>query len=406
MSPRLSRLRKCLGGAIMAAAGAVLALPALAANNMGLDTIPLTIRNNTASGKNVHVSITGMIGNTWYVVTDKQGNVARATHSPTPRSFAVNIGQATKVNMQLPQLVGMRIYVSLDKPLMVNTSPDGVPGAPAGWVRTDPNFNTVFDWAEFTWVKDGPSTLGGNLTQVDMVGMAMRIDLTGLDSDLKTVVTKKAGFAVTANTSMRQELFSALIKAGTPWNRLVMRDAAGKPIRVISPYHGMEMGWFPRAQFQSYINQVYLQYATTPLKGTSEGVTFTGKTVGRDLVFTDPRTKGTFRFPRPDSFNAYIGNFVPDPLPSDPVLERRGRAIGALLQGGFMRTNLLTSSDLNSCRKAQFYKSEPVNLYASTLHALAIGGKAYAFGYDDTCEQSSYIGVHNPQSLVLTLGPL
>ena len=405
MSTRLSRLRTRLGGALLAAA-ALLAPPALAANNLGLETLPLTIKNNTASGKNVYVSITGMVNGNWYTVTDAKGNVARSTYSPTPRAFALNIGKAAKMDMQLPQLVGMRIYVSLDKPLLVNTSPDGVPGAPAGWVPNDPNFNTIFDWAEFTWVKDGLSSLGGNLTQVDMVGMAMRIDLAGLDSDLKTPVTKSVGFAVNPNTSMRRDYFSALLKAGAPWSRLVMRDAAGKPIRVIAPYHGMEMGWFPRGQLQSYINQAYIQYATKTLRGTSEGVTFTGRAVGRDLVFTDPKTKGTFRFPRPDSFNAYIGNFVPSPLPTDPVLERRGRAIGALLQGAYMRTTLLTSDDLNACRKAQFYKSEPVNIYASALHALAIGGKAYAFGYDDTCEQSSYIGVHAPKSLVLTLGPL
>ncbi|WP_454916082.1 beta-1,3-glucanase family protein [Xanthobacter sediminis] len=395
-----------LASVFVAAAGLLLAAPALAANNMGLETIPLTINNNTGSGKNIQVSITGMIGNTWYTVTDKQGNVARSTYSAAPKSFAVNIGKATKVSMKLPQLVGMRIYVSVDKPLKVNTSRDGVPGAPAGWVPNDPNFNTIFDWAEFTWVKDGLSTLGGNLTQVDMVGLAMRIDLTGLDSDLKTVVTKKAGFAVAAKTTARQTFFNTLLKAGAPWNALVMRDSARKPIRVISPYHGMEMGWFPRSQLQSYINQVYQRYATKTLSGTTEGVTFTGKTVGTTLVFTQPKTGASFRFPKPDSFKAYTGNFVPTPLPSDPVLERRGRAIGALLQGAFMRSTLLANTNLNACKKAQFYKNAPVNVYASTLHTLAIGGKAYAFGYDDTCEQSSYIGVHKPRSLVLTLGPL
>jgi hypothetical protein len=54
----------------------------------------------------------------------------------------------------------------------------------------------------------------------------------------------------------------------------------------------------------------------------------------------------------------------------------------------------------------QYYAHEPINMYAATLHKHAILQKAYAFGYDDVCEQSSVGITKNPKRLVLTVHPL
>ena len=121
-------------------------------------------------------------------------------------------------------------------------------------------------------------------------------------------------------------------------------------------------------------------------------------------VLFDPAT--TFSFPKPTSQQAYEGAILPVPIPGDVLVEQQARAIGALLQGAFMRTTLAKDGDLDACKKKQFYKNKPVNEYAKAIHKPAIKKLAYAFGFDDTCSQSSYIGVHNPTSMLIKILPL
>jgi len=45
-------------------------------------------------------------------------------------------------------------------------------------------------------------------------------------------------------------------------------------------------------------------------------------------------------------------------------------------------------------------------MYAAVLHKHAIQQKAYAFGYDDLCEQSSVGITKNPMKLVFAVHPL
>lgn len=383
--------------------------PLHGANNAGLQTTRLTINNNTQSGKDLYISIVGEIGSTWYSVTDLQGDVAPSTYSPKPVELAIDLGTAPKVEMKMPQLIGMRIYFSVGKPLYVNTAADGTPGAPAGWVPGDTNFNTVFDWAELTWVIDpnsGLSALGGNVTQVDMFGLAMKIAFSGLAGDLKTPVTYSSGFDAAAGTSQRKQIFTDIAKAGAPWKALIMRDPDNKILRVISPYHGIENHLVPADQLQPYINRVFAHYKKGGLSGQSEGVTFTGRTSGTELVFTDTQSGETFQFPQPTTYSTYTGAFAPVPVPGDPILARRALAIGALLQGAFMRSDLVTDANLNACATKEFYQRTPVDQYARIIHKYALDHLAYAFGFDDTCSQSSYIGVYTPKSVAITIGPL
>jgi len=61
-----------------------------------------------------------------------------------------------------------------------------------------------------------------------------------------------------------------------------------------------------------------------------------------------------------------------------------------------VRTDVLGSNSLDACVVGQFYVQSPVQKYAQLFHQLSIGNLAYAFGYDDTCEQSSFITVDDP----------
>jgi hypothetical protein len=98
----------------------------------------------------------------------------------------------------------------------------------------------------------------------------------------------------------------------------------------------------------------------------------------------------------------------PEPLSADAA--QIARDLGA----GFLRSTLgqRVVNDINLDRLplcegiGQYYIHEPINMYAAILHKHAILQKAYAFGYDDVCEQSSVGITKNPTELVLTVHPL
>jgi hypothetical protein len=373
-------------------------------SNVSLPTIPFKLKNKSKLKKDLYVYIVGMTGSTWVHVTNASGAYEAFTEQTTPVPFGFNVGKDKKVNLVLPQLQAMRIYFSFGKPLMLTVSPANVPGVPAGWSSGDPNYKTIFDWTEFTWVPDGAnSTLGGNATQVDMFGFATQIRLAGVEGDFTTPVVKKSGFR---KANSRLKIFEDLYAAKRPWKKLIVGKKK-KPLRVIAPYHGMISGVFPANQLQKYINKVWSKYETKTMTAAPQNVPYTGKVVNGLLVFTqDGNPSVSFSFPKPTSQQAYEGAILPDPIPSDTLVEQQARAIGALLQGAFMRTTLAKNGDLDACKRKQFYKNKPVNEYAKAIHKPAIKKLAYAFGFDDTCSQSSYIGVHNPTSILIKILPL
>ena len=411
------QITKAVSVALAALAAAALApaatRPALAQqvapqNNLGLRTIPFRIVNRTNHPGRLFVYITGLVpkqANRAYFVSDTAGNLSIVPQSATPRSLALDLGTSGVVNLRLPQLTAMRIYFSLAKPVLVTATAQGAPpSTPAGWVSTDPNYRTIFDWAEFTWVDDPPatlsnSTIGGNATQVDMFGIPMLIALRGHDDD-GNLVTRTSGFS---DIAARQKIITGLINAGRPWNRLVLGGSA-RPLRAIAPYHGMDAGLFPQNQLQQYINQVFQKYASdsNALVGQTQNRTYRGRVSGSQLVFREAGGSETFRFQKPDSRAAYQNNIPPIPNPLTPEGDR-ARAIGALLGGAFMRTVLLVNNNLNACRKAQFYRDQPVNVYAELFHRFGLRGLAYSFGFDDTCDQSSFVQAHDPVALTITL---
>jgi len=233
-----------------------------------------------------------------------------------------------------------------------------------------------------------------------MFGLAMQIILKGKDGG-KTV-TQRAGFK---DPEARAKIFAALNDAGAPWKRLTIGNR-----RIIAPYHGISLNLFPKKQLDAYINAVWAKYGTEKLKATTEGLNYTGQVIKGRLVFKENGGSETFSFAKPTTSEAYENGLTPDPNPPGPGPGARARAIAAILSASFMRTTLLVNRNLiderTACKVRQFYTHEPVNLYAKALHAFSIGKLAYAFGFDDTCQQSSYVQVSDPELLQIVIQPL
>lgn len=372
--------------------------------------IPLNIINNSGRNQNLFVYIKGVLNGQAVHVSDLNGNVSTFTPTSTPKSFALNLGRANRTALRLPQIQGARIYLSFGKPVVVPVGPNGFPDEPNGWSTASPNFNTIFDWIEYTWnpEPDGNSTLGGNTTQVDMFGFPMEFRVSGLRNDYKTPVMMRSGFPANSPRT-RKDIIAAIADAGRPWSRLIIRP--NNPLRVIAPNHGIMEGRFPKNQLQTYINQTFVKYHNANMvvqaaNQQSQLKKFTGRVTQGALIFTQNDDPGrSFRFPRPDSLTVYAGAITPVPPPSDPFALGQALHIGAMMQGAFLRSTIMVHPNLDACRRGQFYRNAPVNMYAKVFHQFGIGKRAYAFGFDDTCDDSSVVIPKNPKAASIFILP-
>jgi hypothetical protein len=291
------------------------------------------------------------------------------------------------------------MYVSLGAPLKVNVSSSGVPGSPPGWVASDPNYNTLFDWVEFTFDSTG---WNGNTTAVDMYGLPLQIALNG-SSGTQTVGTLPGGRSTVLNG----------LESTPGWSGTVITGpAAGLgttlALRAIAPFHAIDNGTFDAHYLDAYISSVWTKYTTQTLTmNTSAWGTYTGQVANGMLTFTQPgQTPISFAEPSTYDVFANSGTLAADPCggaPSTACLVQ-GQMADAL-SGAWNRTTLGVDSTIPACSSSEFYSTAPTNEYAKEIHANSVRGLAYGFGFDDSCDYSSFIADRAPTSVTVTIEP-
>jgi Beta-1,3-glucanase len=418
-----------------------LPISAFAQDNAGLPTIPLDIVNSFGSSGDLYVLIYGQIDKNskgipvgaFVYVTDTAGDVAITPAIPgnAARSLSLNGGTGTPVDLTLPKLAAVRIYYSIGAPLLVHTGNIEGGGIVTPTVQnpSDPNFNTIFDFTELTWVPqtvDGhpeiTTNLGLNVTEVDAFGLPQQFTIEGTDpATLKPNTALTGGFL---STVKRATLLATLKGFGTPWDGLIVGTAGTQPARALAPNLAIQGGFFPGDQLDDYINKVFTTYmASPPLTATvsaalnmscpSVTYNFTGATAGGELVFSDAKKGGPiFSLIKWSTLDAYAGSFQFGAVVPTNTCDRPDKiaalAVEADLQAALMRTTLLVHPDLTNdpahCPSpTAYYTNAPVNMYAQLWHQNGINGKAYAFGFDDVCSQSSFQLIFNPTKLTVAL---
>jgi Beta-1,3-glucanase len=413
-------------------------------NNRGLETIPFQIVDQSGLNSPLYIWIQGIIPDkepTEYVyVNDLEGNLADIPKSSAKTSLSILLPAKDKT-IALPRLVSLRVYLSFSEELFTTTTADGIPDSPSGWLPDNPiqggNYKILFDFFELTWTRDDLTTtsFGANLSQLDFFGLPLQLDNYGYKPDLKTEEHLKTGFEGNARSKIFKAFKDLRIKdLSEPWSNLVLPDLnpafPGIPLRIFSPYHGMELNLFPTNQLETYIDRVWTYYTKKNLRVTVNGREYTG------FVHSDGPNKDLFVFEPPTgsglppakimnpnknsrvdfisgSKDAYECQIQVDVVPPEP-LSRDASEIARDFGAGFMRSTLgvgvVNGVDLDTLpacdQVGQFYKHEPINMYAAILHENAILQNAYAFGYDDVCEQSSVGITKNPTKLVLTVHPI
>jgi hypothetical protein len=376
------------------------AMPSAAAPSLPAGTIALNIANASAY-KNAYIYIVGLgTDGNWYRVTSS-GTLAEVEASDAVGGYANYSIQvpASGLSMPLPQLSGARMYVSLGAPLKIAVSSSGVPYSPPGWVSSDPNYDVLFDWVEFTFDATG---WNGNTTAVDMFGLPLQIALKG-SSGTQTVGTLPRGRSAVMN-----ELQSTSGWSGTVVTGPAQGLGTTLPLRAIAPFHAIDNGTFDAHYLDAYIASVWSRYASQPLTmNTSAWGTYTGQVIDGALQFTQPG-QTTIAFAEPSTYDVFAnsGTLSAQACGGAPAISClvQGQMANAL-SGAWNRSTLDIDSTIPACTSSEFYTTTPTNDYAKDIHANSVRGLAYGFGFDDSCDYSSFIADRAPTSVTITIEP-
>lgn len=350
--------------------------------------LPLTVVNGTGRYANgsVFVYILGVdaTGTQGHATAD--GSFVPCTLSDNGSGgysdYAIPPAASGGTTINLPKMSG-RIYFSLGDRLRVKVVVDGngrpALQYPAGWVSSDPNYQIMHDWIEFTYNDAG---MFCNTTMVDMFSVPLAIRLAGSR-------TQTTGTLVDGG---RDKIFAALA-ARPEFARLIVGDR----LRVIAPGHGIDGGLFPADYYASSIESVWNKYRQTGLTVQTDAGTYTGTVAGDRLTFS-----GGSRTPAPIAKPSTRDVFFCDgalAAPNDGVTG----PVAAILGAAFNRSTLLSDTVQPVTDAARFYQDPVTNHYAAAMHAASQDGHAYGFAFDDVAGFASYIQDNAPTSMTVTL---
>ncbi len=351
-----------------------------------LATLPLSIVNSTGQYANgsIWVYIVGNDASGRQVYSRGDG-VARPialsdNGSDGFTDYSIPLGGGSSTSLSLPNMSG-RVYFALGQKLKFRVVSTGGSNVglqyPAGWVSSDPNYNILHDFLEFTFNGSG---MFCNTTMVDQFSVPLSIQLHGSQNQT-TGSIPAGGRAAIFNAISAQSGFSSLLLSNQ--------------LRVIAPGHGIEAGLFSSSYFDGYTNDVWNHYASNDLHVNVNGTTYTGRVSGGTLNFDG----GVRAFAKPTTLDIFYcnGALLADAPPSGPV--------AAILGAAFNRSTLLSNSNQPATSASTFYQTAVTNHYARIIHAHTSNGQAYGFPFDDVAGFASYIQDTAPTSATLTLTP-
>ena len=292
-------------------------------------------------------------------------------------------------SIAFPYLSG-RVWFSIGAPLkflVQANSSDQVTGItqPSGWAPSDPNYDTLFDWIEYTYF----GSANVNTTMVDMFGIPLEIQVAS------TSGTQSAGQLVKHG---RTKIFSQ-IAGMKDFSNLIVGTKNMPDLRVIAPGHGIENNVFPSTYLDDAILAAWQHFTSHNLTVTTGYGTATGRVQGSSaspMIFT--RNGGTVAtIDLPTTLQTFEC--------SGPLAQGNNEAgaIGDVLAAALNRSLLPKYVNQPYCEKGKFYQASATNSYSKTMHANTKDYNCYGFAFDDQCGYSSDIGAADMTELTVTL---
>jgi hypothetical protein len=376
---------------------------AVAPYNAG--TFPVDFVNNSPydSGQ-IYVTVLGQTSKDHWAWVDQTGTTHGINHDDANApghlvkdgvnyaNMSYTIDQAGNLRMP-PDLQGARIYVSIGQPLYIAISPDNT-----GWTVpdpvgvTNPNYDTVYDWFEFTY-QYGGVPFGGNTTQVDQFGLPLSFTLV------------QGSFSATRGTAVTRNQVVTTYQNSVPaeFKQLVISDGQGNPLRIASPRSTQPGGL--AHYLDEPVDDFWTKYASQTFTFTSPG-TYTVK--GR--VNANNQFVYTVTALNPDGVS---GSYVMDKPTTAQVFAGDGPFVGTHEQGAFLaqldaafNRGVAASPDQWGNVAAYYPADTKYNFYAQVFHELGLDGKSYGFPYDDVNSQSSVLILNNslpPDDVTITI---
>jgi hypothetical protein len=306
-------------------------------------------------------------------------------------NMSFTLAQAQNLTIP-PTLQAARMYISEGQPLYIRISPDN-----SGWAGpdpmnpSDPNYNTAFDWYEMTY-SDGHTAFGGNTTQVDQFGLPIKVTLTQTSS----------GYSQTRGITLtRAQVFAKYVQSvPAAFQALVVKDAAGKPLRIVSPRTstpGALATWMDQP-----VNNFWTTYTNKTFTYNGPGYTVSGR-VNTSGLFAYTVTSGgvstAYTMRKPTTAQVFANN---------------GPFVGTGIQGAFLaqlaaafNRGVASTPTLWNNVAAYYPAGTHWNAYAKFFHDIGVDNRAYGFPYDDVNGQSSVQILGNaqpPTRLTISIG--
>ncbi|KAF2863099.1 glycoside hydrolase family 64 protein [Piedraia hortae CBS 480.64] len=314
--------------------------------------------------------------------------------SPLTEDCAISLGKpGNVVNVNIPQIAGGRIWLSTG-PLTFLLNPGPALVEPSVLNPSDLNAQVDFGFCEFTLNSD---QLYANLSYVDFTPrLPIAIALEQQSGQKQEVL----GMAPDGIDKLAEGLRAQSQKDGKPWDKLIIPDSQGRPLRVLNATHADAVGASFAGYYEPYVEEVWKYYSTkTFTLDTQAGPgVLTGSVKGADMTIGDES------FCKPSTLDILGCNSGPFTTGSNPTRN----AIIPRLAAAFHRTALL-ETNVHPSHHETFYMRDPTNHYGRVLHEINLDHKGYAFAYDDVqpedgTDQSGKVNAGDPKVFIVTVG--
>lgn len=335
-------------------------------------------------------------------------------------------------SIPLPFIQSGRIRLSIKQPLYFYINPGGSLADPIKSTSpTDANYQTVFDFMEFTYYSTGAGArIYANASRVDEYAISMGFELNSLQGTKGTV--QRAGELMNHKDIIQafqnfnkpadynncyRPFFQDIVNPGG------MTDASGKQIFTQTAVY---------TQFQTYIDNIWQTYKSRDLvlilgsnvNSTDSNLIIRGRVDGNNVFnFTQTQTvngstvvkKGTLPI-KPTTSDVLGGNAGTQAFNNSPLDGTPGHELDNTMRVAFVaalnRHSIFTDAAVGQIQYpedvSRFYKTDPYNYYAAFWHSpgISYNNLQYAFSYDDVANQSSTIVGDNPAYCTLYFGPV
>ncbi|KAH8597575.1 hypothetical protein B0O99DRAFT_650923 [Bisporella sp. PMI_857] len=363
----------------------------------------IQVKNRFGSGQ-LYVYVTGLAldnGNQWCLI---KSDARTPWYPPNPSAIGTAIsencsiklgGQGTTTSITIPHLAGARIWFSVDKELTFLLNPGPALVEPSVTNPTDPNFNSNWSFAEFTYSQN--NTIYANISYVDFVAFPIALHLTQPNGQTQQVL----GLKPTGVSQIAAGLKDQSLPYAADWEKcIVMQQNGTQVLRILSPNAAMNLKAADslfNGYYDDYVNRVWQCYTNTPLMVDThaEWGTVTAYNVNGVLVFP-----GLATFDKPNSkdiFSCSSGPFANNAGITGPLTAR--------ISAGLNRSSLLQPGVHPDGEYVdQFYTDPITNHYSRLVHTANIDGRGYAFPYDDVpaigADQSGFVNGEVGQFIV------